>query len=199
MLKITSHRKTHKMAGMFSLNTSTRKNEFCQKMRGCGDSICKSCYAYPATGRFKNLENVLEENGNILSTTDIAPMYVPYSVFRFNSFGELVNEKHLENLLKIVNANPHCTFTLWTKRLDIAGDVLDRMGKPDNFILIYSSPVKNVCASPELKYVDKIFTVYSKPYLAKNDVEINCKQRCIECLKCYNKADKTRFINEELR
>ena len=197
MLKITQHSKNHKMAGMFSLNTSTRKNPFCMKMRECKSSVCSSCYAYVQTARYKSLENVLVENSEILSTTDITPIYLPYTVFRFNSFGELINEKHLENIVKIVNANPHCTFTLWTKRLNIVSSVLDRIGKPSNMILIYSSPEKNVVADTDNKYIDKVFTVFSKK--ASVDVEINCAQSCMLCRKCYDKNDNTRFINELLR
>ena len=197
MLKITQHSKKHKMAGMFSLNTSTRKNDFCMKMRECKSSVCSSCYAYTQTGRYKRLENVLVENSEILSTTDITPIYLPYTVFRFNSFGELINEKHLENLVKVVNANSHCTFTLWTKRLNIVSSVLDRIGKPTNMILIYSSPEKNVVADIDNKYIDKVFTVFSKKESA--GVEINCAQSCMACRKCYDKNDSTRFINELLR
>ena len=197
MLKITTHSKKHKMAGMFSLNTSTIENTFCQSMRKCEDTICHGCYAYSQTRRYKALELNNIANGTELSTTKIMPIYVPFTMFRFNSFGELINELHLENLIIIVKANPHCTFALWSKRRDIVKAVFTRIKKPVNMILIYSSPIKNVVSKKPVKF-DKVFTVFTRPFIRDNGTSINCQQSCFACRICYTKNEIVN-ISESIR
>ena len=197
MMKITEHSPNHKMAGMYSLNTSTIENKFCQSMRSCKGSICQGCYAYNQTKRYPKLENKMIENSRILSTEKIVPMFINYNTFRFNAFGELINELHLENLIAIVKHNPHCTFALWSKRSDIIKNVFDKVKKPSNLILIYSSPVKNVIAKKP-KHFNKVFTVFTRPFIRENNTAINCMQKCSECLICYSK-NKIVNISESIR
>jgi hypothetical protein len=94
--------------------------------------------------------------------------------------------------LAIAEANPATTFAMWTKRLDIVKPV-----RMDNFIYVYSSPQKNVVA-PLPKGFDKVFTVFSKPFIRENGVGINCQQSCAACLLCYTRNDIV-YVNEALR
>lgn len=91
--------------------------------------------------------------------------------------------------------------------------VINDMGykKPKNLIVIYSVSLLNhqidinkITSNPRLQFIDKVFTVYTLEYLQDNNINIdkfiNCGGRkCIECMKCYNKHNKTVFINEMLK
>ena len=88
----------------------------------------------------------LERNSNLLSTSVIDFNLLPTILelyFRFNSHGELINLIHLENYNNIALKNPHCTFTLWTKRFDLIKKFFDNNQKPKNLILIYSNSKLN--------------------------------------------------------
>ena len=91
--------------------------------------------------------------------------------------------------------------------------VINDMGyrKPKNLIVIYSVSLLNhqininkITSNPRLQFIDKVFTVYTLEYLQENNINIdkfiNCGARkCIDCMKCYNKRNKTVFINEMLK
>ena len=91
--------------------------------------------------------------------------------------------------------------------------VINDMGyrKPKNLIVIYSVSLLNhsidinkITSNPRLAFIDKVFTVYTLEYLQENNINIdkfiNCGARkCIDCMKCYNKRNKTVFINEMLK
>jgi hypothetical protein len=194
-MHITTHCKKRKRAGMTSLNTDNLSNPFCQKMRESKNTICSSCYAYSQLKLYKSLQQHCADNSKELTDPDFQPFGVMDRVFRFNSFGELINDQHLLNLIKIVNYNPNTTFALWTKRQDVVARVFADTKKPDNLILIYSSPLKNV-QGQALPVFDKVFTVYDNA--CAESVEINCRQKCSECLLCYSHND-IKYVNETLR
>jgi len=199
MLHFTYHEekpgKPNKMGGMMSLNTSSHNNPFCVRMHGNKKSVCRACYSWTLEAFYeKQLAHYLISNGDILSTTIMEGVPILDRLYcRFNSFGELLNKTHYHNLLGIVDANPQTTFALWTKRLDI----VKNPAKRDNLIYIYSSPIKNVEARLP-KGFDKVFTVYSKPFIRENAVAVNCAKHCKTCLLCYTK-NNTAFIKEEMR
>ena len=147
-----------KMAGIQSINTSTTNNEFCTKMRET-DSVCKKCYAARFENMRPSLHDALEKN-IVLSQRDLTMRELPIinaSIFRFHSYGELINSKHFENYIAIANHNPNTIFTLWTKRKNIVSRVLNNMVKPSNLILIYSSSIiDDIAALP--KHFNKVFT-----------------------------------------
>lgn len=189
------------MEGIPSVSTSALTNEFCKCMaEGCG--VCANCYARSLESLRKSMESHLIDNGEILSKSVLAGADIPMfnnQVVRFDSFGELINENHLINLVNICKANPYTTFALWTKRKDIVKAVMDKEGKPDNMILIYSSPMLN--RAEELPpHFDKVFTVYESEYALANNTPINCgDKKCINCRKCYNVSDTTTHIHEMLK
>jgi hypothetical protein len=101
---------------------------------------------------------------------------------------------HFINLLRIALANPQTVFTLWTKRYRIVQRVLKHMPKPDNMILIYSSPVVGkVSALP--KGFDKVFTAFAK---GSDMTDINCHGSCNDCRLCYS-HNNTTLINEIIK
>ena len=193
MINLTEHKATkfkNKMDGFTSINVSVKRNGFCQQMQKQDGVICKHCYAKRV---YPNMEKRYSENTDWFLSEDFRPEPINRSIVRIHSFGELYNEKHFENLIKLFNYNPQTTFTMWTKRKDIVEKVFARTEKPSNLILIYSSPVLNTTAKlPE--GFDKVFTVFTPD----QNVEINCAKSCKDCMKCYTK-NNIAFINEELK
>jgi hypothetical protein len=184
-----------KLAGIISINTPTTTNPFCQAMQKT-DSVCKSCYAQ----RYEKLRpNIVEafKRNLFLSERELLPKEIPAineQIARFASYGELINMMHFINLLRIALANPRTIFTLWTKRPKIVQIVLKLLGKPDNLILIYSSPVVGeVSALP--KGFDKVFTAFAR---GSDMTDINCHGSCNTCRLCYSHNDTT-FINEIIK
>lgn len=186
------------MAGIQSVNTSTLNNAFCSKMRA-SDSVCKSCYASRYESFRQSLHDALTRNDSALSESILPVKSLPYfndQFVRFNSFGELINDKHLKNLSNIARKNNHATFTLWTKQKSLVYKVFSNFEKPENLILIYSSPVINK-QSKKPDFFDKVFTVYSKD--KKGSEFINCgSKNCSSCRICYSQNDIVN-VNEILK
>lgn len=185
-----------KMTGIQSINTPTTTNEFCLKMRQVkANAICKKCYAFRYESYRPSLVEALKRNlflaerylevGEIPTISD--------DIARFDSYGELINLIHFINYLYIAAGNPHTTFTLWTKRLDIVQEVLLTHTKPDNLILIYSSPVVDKQADLPAGF-DKVFTSYTRG----GAQDINCHGACNTCRLCYSHND-TVNINEIIK
>jgi len=198
MLKITS-KMNGKMQGMVSINTTPRSNDFCLNMAKT-DSVCGSCYSHRMMKMYKNADKAFKHNGDVLSGKLLSNDEVPklnHHTVRFNAHGELINDTHMINLLRICNGNPRTTFTLWTKRKDIVHRVLSHWKRPSNLILIYSSPKINKRSTlPE--HFDKVFTVYDKEHKGKR--MINCgEKKCVNCMTCYDTADRKRYINEVVK
>ena len=103
----------------------------------------------------------------------------------------------MDNLMRIVNENPWCTFTLWTKRTDIVFRWLKDNDKPANFILIYSNPKKSHIMSKPPKFFDKTFN----NVLKHEDVDKqNCTgQKCKDCMVCYTIGNDTTTIVEAVK
>lgn len=201
LVHVTIGSKTGKMQGIDSINTSSLKNEFCQKMASNEKSICNKCYSNRTSKMYTSLEKRLIQNSELLSGGFLPLEQLPFinsSVMRFDSFGELINHIHFINLLNIAEKNKHCRFVLWTKRKDIVKKVLDNREKPENFHLIFSSPVKNQVAKLP-QYFSKVFTVFDKKTAQNDNIAINCGgKKCIDCMLCYTDND-TIFVNELLK
>lgn len=185
-----------KMIGISSINTPTSTNPFCKSMQKTS-SICKSCYAQRGESYRKGLVGAFSRN-LFLTQRPLEEGEIPAidaNIFRFHSYGEIHNAQHLENYMTIAATNPHTIFTLWTKRKGIVQRVLKKGGKPDNMILIYSSPVVDKQVKLP-KGFDKVFTVYSKDNA--QDTAINCHGSCNTCRLCYSHNDTT-YINEIIK
>ena len=192
---------TGKMAGMYSLSTSCTLNEYCVKRSNNPDSICNLCFAQ---SMFKNpwykwTLKRCEHNTHILTTsildTEVFPLVNAFA-FRLESFGDIQNTTQVVNYFNFCKVNPRVTFALWTKNpFIIANAIRAGYAKPDNLIIIYSSPlidrpvslakIQNV-----FPFVDKVFTVWrDTDTAAKHNTKINCGARaCMKCLKCYTKG-----------
>lgn len=187
---ITTHRTDGKMAGLVSISTAPN-TDFCTRMRNNPRAVCSHCYAQ----RFyamPMMRGKLDRNAAFYRTEELTPEDVPtlpYRDLRFESFGELGNVRQLANFATIAAKNPHCRFTIWTKRLDLIGEYLNRHDRfPDNFRIIISSPYLNEPIAAEtvatylgtLANIEGIFTVYN------DGTDTNCAKKCMTCRKCYD-------------
>jgi hypothetical protein len=177
-----------KMTGIQSINTPTTGNTFCQAMQKT-NTICKSCYAQRYEKMRPSLVNATTRN-LFLAERYLELGEIPRfseEIVRYHSYGELINQIHFTNFMYIAAANPHTIFTLWTKRYGIVHRALKGRGKPDNLILIYSSPiVGKVSALP--KHFNKVFTTFAR---GSDMTDINCHGSCNTCRLCYSHNDTT--------
>jgi len=198
---------TGKLEGFQAISTNTVSNEYCQKQYKKQDAknICTFCYSHNMLNTFrKNMQASLQRNTDLLNSKVLHPDALPVinsAFFRFNAHGELALDKkqgtiNLENYVNIALKNPHCTFSLWTKRFDIIKPYFDNHEKPKNLILIYSSPLTNHIMTKIPKHFDKTFnTVVETDFVEKQ----NCTgQKCKDCLLCYKK-DTTSIIVEKVK
>lgn len=195
---------TGKMTGFQSLSTSPLHNTFCQARAKCKNTICSHCYSIAMQKQYENLSKMLERNLEVL-TTELIPVekwpIVNALMIRLESFGDVMNGTQIKNYFNFCRRNPRVQFTVWTKNLPLYREVLKTEGKPENLIIIASSPVVNLALDPFKAYpfVDKVFTVYTKEFAALHGIKINCGARsCAACQLCYSKND-VRFVNELLK
>lgn len=195
---------TGKMEGIYSLSTSVLLNPICRKRAENPNSICSKCFAEKIANARKELRGCLAKNTEILTTQVIPTKEWPIlnqAIFRLESFGDLNNGTQFQNYINFANRNPRTTFALWTKNPSII-DAVFKTGeeKPQNMIIIVSSPLVNVPASPRYVWVDKVFTVYDKKYAEERGIEINCGARdCLGCQRCYTKRREVEYISELLK
>ena len=203
MLKITTHK--GKMQGIKSLSTYKLVCDTCLSLKDNKATICNHCYVDKAFMRYPQLSMAMIYNTLLLKYTKLKDRQVPIIndlYFRFESFSDLQNAQHLQNLYKIAKRNPYTQFALWTKNIKL---ILTEKA-PKNVNLILSSPILNECLPLANTLIEKVkrettckhvkvFSVYDSEHMQ----EQNCQKACITCLKCYKKNDKTTLINEMLK
>lgn len=202
-VKITTDH-SGKMGGMQSLSTSALVNPYCIERCKNNDTICAHCYARRQLNARPSQNSRYVKNAHILTSTvfDVAPI-INALYFRFEAFGDLINETQFVNYVNIATANPRVTFALWTKNAFIidnavkAGAVI-----PSNMILIYSNAFIDKWHGVPFGF-DKVFNVWTSEKMVNDasfgDCGINCgAHNCTECLRCYDKNDDM-IINELLK
>ena len=200
-----------KMSGMLSLSTSPH-GERC-KANAERFEVCKHCYAKATDSRYPALHNKLMTNARVLQTTEIAPekwIHIDWNSWRFvrlESFGDVNNITQVLNYFALCEANPHITFTVWTKNIDLYYAAIQNGNpKPKNLIIIFSSPMLNTEIRIPERYkgiIDKVFTVYTAEWLIENGKTpcfINCGARsCKRCQKCYHADNGIVYVREILK
>ena len=184
-----------KLGRVPAINTNTLTNPFCQRMQRCPGSICAQCYSQSMlSGYRRNCAPAFERNSNRLSESDLSESQLPRirrnDIARFHAHGELINLRHMVNLLRIARKNPRVTFGFWTKRRDIVGRFF-RSGRtlPANVVLIYSNPrVDQPCALPQ--HFHKVLSV-----VTRDTGNVNCgARRCDTCRRCYRRDGETQVV-----
>ena len=196
-----------KMAEFASLSTSPSANRFCAARAKCRGSICEKCYAMRMAKRYSTLETALTRNHDVLTSKVIPVEEMPilnFLMFRLEAFGDVENSTQIVNYFNLCRRNPRVQFSIWTKNVSLFRDIFangymgEKVAKPKNLIIIISSPFVNkaedISSHP---FADKVFTVYDEGYAKSHGISINCGSlSCASCQRCYNKADRTRYINE---
>jgi hypothetical protein len=214
-LKYTTHT-ADKMRGMCSLSTYKKTSAICNFLQMHDKTICKKCYADRSISLYNTtLTPVLIYNTLLLKYIDICADQIPYTnnkYFRFESFSDLQSSKHFKNLLTICKKNKNTVFTLWTK----AGYTLNKMMDeekikklPSNINIIVSDVYinKNMIDNEYLNGLQsvlktsnnlKCFIVYDSEEKQQKSGFYICKNKCVDCLKCYKKSRKNIFIAEKI-
>lgn len=196
-----------KMEFIKSISTSSATNPHCIERRKNNESVCAHCYAETYLKMRPSLRNRLEENSKILSTELLKEEGLPTInalIYRFESFGDLINSTHLKNFIRIAKYNSGTKFALWTKNLWILDEVFnkEKVSKPKNLTIVVSSPLVNRTMELDLnKYwmISHVFTVYDKEFAKEHKIGINCGARnCFKCQKCYRSYNNF-YINEILK
>lgn len=204
---------TAKMQGMQSLSTSPLLNPECIRRKEIKGCICYKCFAFRQLYRQKSTREKLSRNTALLCHEVLPWEALPVidtDIFRLEAFADLQSVPQAINYINICRKSPDTLFTIWTKNPYYLYYALVFSGckKPENLIVIYSSPVINKVAENMLKLyrlpdstqlIDKIFTVYTKTYAAENNININCgANNCRSCRRCYS-HNAIKFINELLK
>ena len=192
-----------KLTGIPAYNTNTKSNEFCIRQKNT-DTICGQCYSHKMLDTYrKSCIPAWQRNSDQFADWiewDDLPRDNDLFV-RLNGHGELINDTHFVNIIRLARKNPQTTYALWTKRASITrkftkpyngndfGDI------PDNLILVFSNPsVDNVIDVP--RGFHKVFNNVSKGSTEPQ----NCTgKKCMECLACYRKDSATDVIVEMVK
>lgn len=199
-----------KLAGIPSISTSCLCNAHCIARSKNPAFICHNCYAMTYTDFRKTLREKLKINTIFYTTYEIPKTAIPLIntlYFRFESFGDLVNEKQFENYCTIARVNKNVNCALWTKNPWIIKNAIENgTRKPANLKIIYSIPEINKVITietynaikKEYPFIDAIFTVHDNKSIEENNVNINCGGKsCMKCeYSCYRKSCRVKLINE---
>ena len=188
-----------KLTGIPAYNTNTKSNEFCIRQKDT-DTICGQCYSHKMLDTYrKSCIPAWQHNSDEFSDwIDWDDLPVVNAAFvRLNGHGELINDTHYQNIIRLARKNPHTTFALWTKRASIVRQYQARPihGMPTNLILVFSNPrIDKVIGVP--RGFHKVFNNVSKGSTAPQ----NCTGRkCMECLACYRKDSGIDVIVEQVK
>ena len=196
--KIKISEMSGKLKGIQAINTNPLTNQFCQKMHNAKakNIICKDCYSCAMLKAYRrNCVPAFQKNTELFENEiedEQIPKFKKNDIVRLHAHGELINETHLKNFVKIIKANPTITFSLYTKRIDL----IKSMGeKPANMILVYSNPIVDIPMETVPEKFDKVFNVCRTAHLDK----VNCGAlNCNSCRKCY-KLDAEKIIYEKIK
>lgn len=191
---------TGKLEDIVSLSTTCKANPLCQEMMKHEEFICSRCFADSTTDRYVYLEEWLESNYKILTerVLDFDELPEVFTLMcRIESFGDLAPGEagviQAINYLNFCKRNKYVNIAWWTKHPGQIKKAFERIGmkKPKNLKIVYSSPmidheVKWEDMVKVYPFIDIVFTVFSKEYIKKNGIEINCGGRsCKHCKICY--------------
>lgn len=212
----TPYHDSGKIETLFSCDSSCNHCTFCktvrENMKNNPLCICNYCYddaqekRYPATFNRHGLQ--LKIMSSVQFEREELAMLPIFGTCRFNSSGDIENIIHAMNYINIAYSHPLVRFTLFAKNTAPVVAAIDKLGKPENLLLVQSSLIMGKPCKLA-KYFDYTFTVYVteeevKLAIAHGAVECN-GQKCKDCgFKCYNGtlpngsniAELARFISK---
>lgn len=188
-----------KIEGISSLDSSAHNCEFCATMRKAAGNnplhICGMCYDFAQEHSFKG-RNVLNRhslNLLIMSTIDFSieelATLPETELIRINSSGDTANIIYARNMIKYVYAHAYTKTAYWAKNTAPIIAACKELGKPENLILVQSSPIIGHPAKLA-EFFDYVFTVYvtkEATEAAIKDGSCACNgKKCAACgFKCY--------------
>ena len=210
ILNVTHHHNTEesdsKLDGINSLSSSCLDNAICLNRMKCGKSVCIYCYSANQQKRQLSLQDRNVINGIILKNY-LIPVKAWKShfkkenlskFFRIESFGDTENATQGKNYLNFIRAFPRVHFSLFSKSLFLWNSIFKTEDKPQNLSYVHSSLELN-CTEIEIvsmfKFIDHVFTVYDKKFIAVNNIQITCGGKA--CLKDCCKKKKGCFFPKE--
>lgn len=201
-LWIVNHMK-RKLEGICSISSSVHDNKLCKARMALKNCICKYCYA-AAQQKYQNgLREHNTVNGLILRNVLIPVKFfralmIVFPYLRIESFGDVENVIQARNYIRIIKAFPEKRCAIWSKNLLIWEKAFAEEGKPENTTFVFSSSELNKPAEFDRKrfwFVDHRFTVYTKDFVKKHGIVINCGGK--KCLKCILEKINCYFRNTE--
>jgi hypothetical protein len=198
-----------KLKGIPAVNCNTLSNSYCGTMRKSGTEkkkvICKMCYsAAMLEGSRKNCVTKFQYNSDWFSVPQTEFPVINSAWFRLHGHGELINDIHFENYIRLADANPQTHFVLWTKRRDIINRYFNSVRAfvddvdsylPDNLRLIYSNPIIDHVMLEPPKHFHKVFNTVS----FDNELENCTGRKCLDCRICYDKNNYHKFLVEKVK
>lgn len=191
-----------KLLHIGSISTSREQNGNCSRYRDIPGSICEECYVTDHEYKIDLMDKVEKNHaffiGHIIPLDHIP--FIPYELFRFESFADLVNGVQVVNYFNITAKNSHCHFALWTKNPWIIKNAMRLYGleKPKNMQIVYSYMMKNgrglngktpeeftALVKKAYPFIDKVFFVYDQRNAESAGLIYNCSRACYECRYCY--------------
>lgn len=199
----------NKLQGISSVSSSVHDNCFCKARQALVNCICAFCYAYNQQSYQTGLKEHNILNGIILRNTLIPvkafkSLPILFPVLRIESFGDVANVTQARNYIRIIKAFPGKRCAIWSKNKEIWKRAFEIEGKPKNCTYVHSSSELNkpdYIDKEKYTFVDHVFTVYTKAYIKKNNIVINCGgKKCIKCIaekkNCYFRNTEF-YINEQ--
>lgn len=134
-----------KMRYIISISTNCGLCPYCEIRAKNELCTCNKCYAGGLLRMRKGLKDKTTRNTYLLTSAILPRAAIPFinaCVFRFESFGDLINEIQVVNYFNIAKYNPGCHFTLWTKNAFLIRQAFEHydIKKPRNLTIIFSSP-----------------------------------------------------------
>jgi hypothetical protein len=173
----------------FSYSLSPSTCNVGQKLAEVEGSTCNSCYA--CKGNYvrykKGMAKAWERRAKNLSTDiwtesmiELIGKKEKSGYFRFHDSGDLQDQKHLDSIIKIVDALPHIQFWLPTKEKALINKLKN---VPKNLTIRLSSTMID---GPAPK------TSHNTATVTTNKSEATCKSfnqngECGDCRKCWNR------------
>lgn len=188
-----------KIEGSSSLDSSAHGCGFCAAMREAAKNnplhICGMCYDFAQENSYKgrNILNRHSLNLLIMSTVEFTidelATLPATEIVRINSSGDTENIIYARNMIKYVYAHTYTKTAYWAKNIAPIIAACKELGKPENLILVQSSPIIGHPAKLA-EFFDYVFTVYvtkEATEAAIKDGSCACNgKKCAACgFKCY--------------
>lgn len=173
-------------------------------LKGVNGSVCNKCYASRGNYRFSCVKKATQKrfeainNRQWVSAMSYLIMSKGCGYFRWHDSGDLQDEKHLENIIKVCKNTPSVIHWLPTKEKDLVNSFYNKIKKIENLTVRVSMFMINELPEINDKIIKsgKVFSSVAKQEVI-NKIRSNkrfvCPYKeynntCGPCRKCWDKA-----------